>query len=183
VKYAPPQCLVVIPFIVAIPFLLGNEGGCESQREKERSAVDRQQAAYLAGQPIPTFDFSLERARIIQLYEARMNAAQTWSVWRSQTGVVEGDCPSSGYPLPYGVQLTSPEVYSQNGTTLPQAEPNGLFTNGITTNGTWVFCITDGAIAPVYVETYVSVFSYPVVVDYETNQVKRDGAATVTLKK
>lgn len=158
--------------------------GCgESQRTQERNAVDRQQETYLAGQPIPTFDYSLERARIIQLYEARMNAAQTWSVWRSQTGVIEGDCPSSGYPLPYGVQLTSPEVYSTNGATLPQAEPNGLFTNGITSNGTWVFCVADGVIAPVYVETTVTVYPGPVTIDYETNRVQVTGGVTVSLKK
>lgn len=99
-----------LPCLLLVPFLLGSEGGCGGQRDQEKDVVDRQQATYLTAQPIPTFDYSLERARITQLYEARMNAAQTWSVWRSQTGVVEGDCPSSGYPLPYGVQLTSPEV-------------------------------------------------------------------------
>ena len=175
----------LFPCLLLVPFLLGSEGGCGGQRSQEKETVDRQQATYLAGQPIPTFDFSLERARIIQLYEARMNAAQTWSVWRSQTGVVEGDCPSSGYPLPYGVQLTSPEVAGYQGSTLPQAEPNGLFTNGITSNATWVFCVTEGAITPTYVETYVTVYPFPVVVDYETTRVIRvtDASPTVTLKK
>lgn len=175
----------LFPLVLFIPLLMGAEpSGCgTSQRNAEEAVVDRQQALYLSTQPIPTFDYSLERDRITQLYQARMNAAQTWSVWRSQTGVVEGDCASSGYPLPYGVQLTSPEVYSYNGAVLPQAEPNGLFTNGITSNGTWVFCLLEGVVAPVYVEDFVTVYPYPVEVDYDLNRVSRAGAATITLKK
>lgn len=164
--------------------------GPVSQQTQERQSVDRQQKVYMTGQPIPTFDFSLERARIIELYNARMHATQTWTVWRSMTGMIEGDCPSSGYPLPYGVQLTSPESDQFVGSsgsghysTLPQAEPNGLFTNGITSEATWVPCIVDGAISPMYVETKVTTYPYPVRVDYETGRVKRDGAATVTLSK
>ena len=174
----------LIPLALFLPLLMGAEAeGCNSQRDQEKHAVDRQQQLYLQTQPIPTFDYSLERDRITQLYQARMDAVQTWAVWRSQTGMVEGDCPSSGYPLPYGVQLTAPEVYVGNGGMGPQAEPNGLFTNGITSNGTWVFCIADGAITPVYVEDFVTVYPYPVEVDYDTNRVSKVGAATVTLKK
>lgn len=168
--------------------LLACEPGPASQRAQEKAAVDRQQDVYLTAQPVPAFDYSLERDRIIGLYSARMNAAQTWSVWRSVTGAIEGDCASSGYPLPYGIQLTSPEVIawssSQGGAgILPQAEPNGLFTNGVTTSATWVFCVTEGAIAPVYVESSVTVYPYPVRVDYDRNRVVPDGDATVTLKK
>lgn len=177
--------------LLLLPFLLGSDGGCggpPSQRATEKATVDRQQDIYLKAQPVPTFDYSLERDRITALYMARMNAAQTWSVWRSQTGMLEGDCPSSGYPLPYGVQLTSPDVLAYAGTnvgtaTLSQAEPNGLFTNGVTSTGTWVFCVTDGVIAPVYVESFVTVYPYPVTVDYRDGRVQRAGALTVTLKK
>lgn len=172
-----------IPLALFLPLLMGADDGCNGQRDQEQATVDRQQQVYLRAQPIPTFDYSLERDRITQLYQARMDAAQTWSVWRSQTGMIEGDCASSGYPLPYGVQLTAPEVHSYNGATVPQAEPNGLFTNGITSNGTWVFCIVDGVITPVYVEDFVTVYPYPVEVDYDLNRVSKAGTATVTLKK
>jgi len=182
----------LFPLLLALPLLLGAEGGdgCadNSQRASEKAVVDRQQSIYLTAQPVPTFDYSLERDRVTGLYRARMNAAQTWSVWRSTTGVVEGDCPSSGYPLPYGVQLTSPEVIawssSQGGAGIvPQAEPNGLFTNGVTSTATWVFCVTDGAITPVYVESVVTVYPYPVEVDPQTGRVTAAGAATVKLEK
>lgn len=160
--------------------------GPPSQRDVEANTVDRQQKMYLDNQPIPSYDYSLERGRAIELYNARMHATQTWSVWRSQTGLIEGDCPSSGYPLPYGVQLTSPDAALTaypNDPVVSQAEPNGLFTNGITSNGTWVFCVTSGDISPVYVEAFVTVYPYPVRVDYSTDRVVRDGPVSVKLSK
>lgn len=161
----------------------------ESSTRKEQGAVERQQDLYLTAQPVPTYDYSLERDRVIGLYNARLNAAQTWSVWRSQTGVIEGDCPSSGYPIPYGVSLTASQqvkygsVSAQGMVTVDQAEPNGLYVNGVTTVATWVFCVVDGAITPVYVESNVTVYPYPITVDYDKGRIVRDGAASVTLTK
>ena len=67
--------------------------------------------------------------------------------------------------------------------TVDQAEPNGLYVNGVTTAATWVFCVVDGAITPVYVESNVTVYPYPVSVDYDKGRVVRDGATSVTLAK
>lgn len=57
---------------------------------------------------------------------------------------------SMGYGLPYSTQYTSPEVYEYTtGTTLPQADPNGLYTaDGIT--ATWLMMIDE-----VTGETYI----------------------------
>ena len=176
---------VPVLFLCFLPLLMG-EDSCGSQQTQERAQVDAQQMVYSRAQPVPMYDYSLERDRVIGLYNARMSAAQTWSVWRSQTGMVEGDCPSSGYPLPYGVQLTAPEApfsMAGGGVLTPQAEPSGLFTNGISTDATWVFCVIDGAITPVYVEDHVTVYPFPVTVDYDTDRVTKSGSATVTLVK
>ena len=50
--------------------------------------------------------------------------------------VYQGTC--IGYGIPYGASITSPEQYAYNGATLPLAEPNGLYTNGVTSSATWV---------------------------------------------
>ncbi|MDF1699609.1 MAG: hypothetical protein P1V36_00425 [Planctomycetota bacterium] len=168
-------------------------GGCPEtpptkSDAEEHAAVERQQQVYLDAQPVPMYDWSLERDRATQLYDARMSSPQTWSVWRSALGSIEGDCASSGYPLPYGVSLTSPEHaklwrghQSRTSVTLPQAEPNGLFTNGLTTEATWVFCVVDGSVAPVYVETKVTVYPYAVNVDYQTGRVSPAGRPSVVM--
>ena len=101
-------------------------------------------------------------------------------------GTVEGDCASIGFGIPYDTSLTNPlqKTYGVNGnvTTIEQAEPNGLYASKAT-SATWVMCVGDGgAIEPVYVESKVTVYPYPVKVDYSTNRVTKSGSASVSIQ-
>lgn len=155
--------------------------GC-GQEQKDRRSVDKQQRQFAIGQPVPLFDWSLERHLIIELYKVRNTNVATHSVWRSDYGLIEDDCPSMGYGLPYDTSLTNPLRVSSN-TTIEQAEPNGIFASKNTT-ATWVMCVgPTGEIEPVSVESKVTGYPYPVNVDYEKNRVKRAGKATVTIPK
>jgi hypothetical protein len=180
--------------LATIPlYLAADADGCASpqQQASETQAVKRQQAVFEQVQPIPSFDFSLERQRMIDLYKARQSAAQTWSVWRAYDHTIDGWCPSSGFPIPYGTELTAPDrVWADtHGTdgyaavTVSNPEPNGLYTQGSGSPGTWVFCIIDTEIAPIYVEDNVTVYPFPVSVDEKTGHVERIGAPTVKLTK
>ena len=71
----------------------------ESQERRDKEAVQRQQSQYAKRQPIPTFDWSLERHLVTQLYNIRNRKVATHSVWRSDKGMIEGDCPSIGFGL------------------------------------------------------------------------------------
>ena len=147
-------------------------------------------------EPIPTYDWSLERHLVIQLYNVRNQKSATHSVWRSDRGWVEGDCPSYGYGIPYDTSLTNPlvatdidnqgEEHSYQGgalASIEQAEPNGIFASK-NTAATWVMCLGEsGSIEPVYVETKVTVYPGPVKVDYDKNRVTRSGAATILISK
>jgi len=169
--------------------------GCniqDSESSKESQAVARQQGQYAKAQPVPTYDYSLERDLLIQLYNIRNSKVSTHSVWRSDYGMIEGDCPSMGYGLPYDTSLTNPLMStdeSQRGTirqsltSVGQAEPNGVFAS-TNTSATWVMCVGDaGIIEPHYVESKVTVYPGPVNVNYKTNRVTRSGKATVTMKR
>lgn len=164
----------------------------DSQETQDLQAVQRQQSQYAKGQPIPTYEFSLERDLLIQLYNIRNQRVATHSVWRSDHGVVEGDCPSMGFGIPYDTSLTNPlqatdedqRGYHNNAlTSISQAEPNGIFAS-TNTAATWVMCVgPGGVIEPMYVETKVTVYPGTVEVDYESNRVVRVGKATVTIRK
>lgn len=69
-------------------------------------------------------------------------------------------CNSVGYGLPAAMQYTNPEKYhSLSGGTLPQADPNGLFSPE-SAEGTWVLCSDPSGTAgtkPVYVEPRIIV--------------------------
>lgn len=171
-----------------------NDGNTVESRDAKR--VAQQQSQYEKSQPIPTFDWSRERYLTIHTYIVRNQAAVTHSVWRSDTGVIEGDCPSSGYGIPYDTSLTNPRVatdvdnqgdeHSYHGgalTSIEQAEPNGVFASK-NTSATWVMCLgRGGTIAPVYVESKVTVYPGPVKVDYDHNRVTRAGPANILIPR
>lgn len=70
--------------------------------------------------------------------------------------VYQGTCV--GYGIPYGASITNPEQRVYSGLTLPLAEPNGLYTNGLSTSATWILT-TDakGNIMPTYVESEITI--------------------------
>ena len=164
--------------------------GCgeTTQTQKDQQVVERQQSQYSKSQPIPVYDWSLERHMVAQLYNIRNLEATTHSVWRSDRGMIEGDCSSIGFGIPYDTSLTNPLTGKRFGGStnysrliVEQPEPNGIFASK-NTQATWVMCAgTGGVIEPVYVETKVTVYPYPVNVDYDKNRVNKAGKATVTI--
>ena len=179
--------LVIAIMLLVVSVMTGCGGSSPSSAKKETAVVERQQAQYLIGQPPPAFDWSLERDLVVQLYKVRNQKAATHSVWRSDRGWIEGDCPSYGYGIPYDTSLTNPLVAAWRcgqgcgGVTVEQPEPNGIFASK-NTAATWVMCLgAAGSVEPVYVETKVTVYPGPVKVNYETNRVTRSGAATVLI--
>ena len=151
--------------------------GCSeaSQDKQDKRVANNQQKQYAKVQPLPVFDWSLERERVIDLYKLRNKKVSTHTVWRSDYGIVEGDCTSSGYGIPYDTSLTNPlkseHVYNGSSVAIGQAEPNGVFAS-TNTNATWVMCVgTGGVLEPVYVESKVTTYPYPVKVDYKNNRV------------
>lgn len=151
--------------------------GCvDSAETRDNKNVNDQQEQYQIAQPIPKFDWSLERQLAIELYKARNDNIATHTVWRSDYGMIEGDCPSIGYPLPYDTQLTNPlrPVYTGGGAVVEQAEPNGLFSSK-NSMATWVRCVikVNGkpVESPIYIEDKVTTYPYPVIVNYTTNRV------------
>jgi len=193
-KVRPAYIWVLTTAIVLL--VVSTLTGCnveETVETRDAKRVQQQQGQYEKGQPLPAFDWSLERDLVIQLYRVRNQKAATHSVWRSDRGWIEGDCPSYGYGIPYDTSLTNPlapinYVYeaigagrNQTSHVVEQAEPNGVFASK-NTAATWVMCLgQSGSVEPVYVETKVTVYPGPVIVDYETNRVKRSGAATVLI--
>lgn len=175
------------PFFVMFIALIGlglTACGPDTQENKDARLVNEQQAQYAIAQPVPRYDWSLERDLLIKLYNLRNEKVATHSVWRSDLGNIEDDCPSMGFGMPYDTSLTNPWVatdQSNDGYDEPalasigQPEPNGIFAS-TNTAATWVMCVDEnGLIEPHYVETKVTVYPYPVTVDYQTNRVTKAG--------
>ena len=169
------KVLTIAPWLLLVILLL--TAACSSdtpQTASESNQVDSQQTIYSKNQPLHKYDYSPERDELQQIYDARMKVVNTWTVIYSM-GKPVFVCPSKGYPIPYTTQLTNPEQIDYNpgsggggNVTIPQAEPNGLYTG--TTNATWVLCVRTlpgggSEIEPVYSETDALAFPYPVKLD------------------
>lgn len=159
--------------------LTAAEGGCHDDTPQRASAATSEQAQqnarmeqYQRNQPVPVFDWSLERHMLIQIYTARQTATLTHSYVQSEfTGKILWQCDSMGFPLPYSTQLTNPlqvvgSTYSSGASAVSavaigQQEPNGLFPPA-TSDATMVPCVDEtGKITPVYEEKHVTVFFRP----------------------
>ena len=160
--------LVIFMSIFSMNFI------CDWQERKDKISVIAQQDHYRKNQPVPFYEWSIELDAATQIYDARVREkVRTWTVWRSDYGLIEGDCASIGYPIPYDVQLTNPLKGNDAGI-IEQAEPNGLYSshNSI---ATWVREVVNVKgkiiITPIYIESKVTCYPYPVKVDYEKNRV------------
>jgi hypothetical protein len=129
--------------------------------EKQEKAA--QEAASQVG--FPNVTKFTEKRLVSQLYELRdQENLMTYTYVRDMNGRLQHLCNSVGYGIPYATQFSSPEKIGYTATnvgalTLPQPEPNGLFTPP-GAEGTWVQCIVpggNGKISPVYVEDRVIV--------------------------
>jgi len=172
--------LLVVPFLVA---------ACYSTTvsvQNDQQISDRQLQQYQVAQPVPFFDWSMDRQAMIDIYQAKNEQRQTYAVVTSQgTGQVLFTCPAISYPIPADTQLTNPDQLASTYVgghwidgVVSQEEPNGVYSSS-NTDATYVLCLrADGGITPVYTEQKVSLFPFPVkVVDGQI--VDAGGDATI----
>ncbi len=142
-------------------------GQCDSndsnQQQSQQQETILNQASNAVGMPAIT-NFQ-ERRMLKEILELRDQALTTITYITDLQGHLHKVCDSIGYGIPYATQFTNPEyVTYRNGNqvTLPQADPNGLFSPA-SAEGTWVNCLdpkTQQA-SVVYIEPRVIVSRYP----------------------
>src|SRR5579872_5387033 len=88
-----------------------------------------------------------EKRLLKQIYEMRdQEGLVTYTYVQDLNGHLHFFCDSFGYPLPAATQYTAPErpaksyeTYEQGNVTIPQEDPNGLFSPA-DAEGSWVVC-------------------------------------------
>ena len=131
--------------------------------QKQQEAIMKQ-AFNSVGMPAIT-NFA-ERRQLKQIFELRDQNVATYTYLVGLDGKVgQKLCNSVGFGIPYATQFTSPQrlaTTSVGATTLPQADPNTLFSPA-SADGTWVLCVnpeTKKAV-PLYVEPKVIASPFP----------------------
>lgn len=136
-------------------------GACDQTSDQiQRDQQEKILAEGTAQVGMPAIKNFRERKLLKDILEMRdQNGLSTWTYTYSEmTGKKVFFCHSIGYGIPYATQFTNPEKWVSNGGTLPQADPNGLFSPS-SAEGTWVLCKDPGGddVKPVYIEPRVIV--------------------------
>jgi len=178
--------------LLLVAFLASADSCGGGSNSAESGQVSNQQGIYNAHEPIPTYQYSNERAALIQILNQRTTGSlNTWTVWYSNNGTPLGMCASKGYPIPYSTELTNPLQVENGGTSsavtsVGQMDPQGTYPSS-NTLATWVLCIdpASGAIHPQYVEPMVIAYTYSVEIQgTQVVQTGKPGAdSAITLPK
>jgi hypothetical protein len=170
------QFFVISAFaLIGLLPLLG-AAGCDGPRPSS-DQIQRQQQEQINMQSVqqigmPAIVNFQEKRLLKMILEKRDQEIKTITYTQDMNGKLHKLCDSIGYGIPYATQYTNPqrvarsnETPGQGNVTLPQADPNGLFSPS-NAEGTWILCLNTetNKTSPVYVEPRVIVSPFPLVV-------------------
>lgn len=156
------KCKVIVALLCAV-LMVSMPTGCMNESNETRYTDElKDQISNMYGYPDVSNFF--EYSQLKEIYEMRDNPNLVcyWYTKNDMSGkwVYQGTC--IGYGIPYSASITAPESLQRlqyvGWERLPLAEPNGLYTDGLSTSATWVLTTdSDGNITPTYVESEITV--------------------------
>lgn len=129
---------------VAIALTALTIAGCDdllSSDKKQSMVQERILSEGVAQLGMPAIKNFREKRLLKDIYELRdQTGILTYTyLWSDMQGKLVFFCESVGYGIPYATQYSAPEKEATIEYSLPQAEPNGLFSPS-SAEGTWVMC-------------------------------------------
>jgi hypothetical protein len=157
------KLLLVVPLVALLTACLETpptSGQIERKKQEELSLQAVQQVG------MPAIVNFAEKRMMKDIMELRDQNVATTTYLVGMNNQLTKLCTSIGYGLPYATQYTNPQkpVYEVHGNiTLPQADPNGLYSPA-SADGTWVLCVDkkDGKAKPVFIEPRIIVSPFPI---------------------
>ncbi len=119
-------------------------GECDSSDSTQRRQNDALLADATAQTGMPAIKNFRERKLLKDILELRDQDGLTTHTYlfSEMTGKLTYFCASIGYGIPYATQYTNPQKLEAGPITLPQADPNALFSPA-SADGTWVTCLDE----------------------------------------
>lgn len=164
--------IIIITILISFGACTSWDGTTSVDKQQKELQEESQAEMFVAIKGIPDVKNWTEAKTLKEIIEDRDDPKLIcyWYLYNEHTGLLmfQGKC--KGYGIPYSTQFTNPEkvvdceeelgegLIDEPTDTLPQAEPNGLFTSGSST-ATWVNAISeDGKTSAVeYVEPLIIV--------------------------
>lgn len=159
----------VLAIVLCSILLVGMLAGCSYESEETQYTDGlKNQISDMYG--FPEVSQFFEYSQLKEIYEMRDNPNLVcyWYTKNDMSGkwVYQGTCV--GYGIPYSASITSPEsmqMYSKHydWQILPLPEPNGLYTDRLSTSATWILSTdNNGEITPIYVESEITVSQFKI---------------------
>jgi hypothetical protein len=130
--------------------------GCfEDTQEAQQEKLTQESNAQVGMPAITRFQ---EKRMLKMILELRDQEVSTFTYYVDMNGKKHLLCNSIGFGFPYATQYTNPMKQAIQGVTIPQADPNGLYSPA-SADGTWVICLDKitKKVSPVYVEPLIIV--------------------------
>jgi hypothetical protein len=138
------------------------DGSPPTSTQIERAKQEEMSKRGVESVGFPAITNYAEKRMFKDILELRDKMEPTYTYITDMNGKLHKICDSVGYGLPYATQYTNPQRSISNTggglTTLPQADPNGLYSPA-SAEGTWVMCLDPKSkkVKPVYMEPRVIV--------------------------
>lgn len=146
--------------MLMVCLLLTTTGCVSDSSSQEEDQQERMQKESITQAGVPSVKNFREKKLLKQIYELRDQDGLTTFTYiiAEQTGKLVFLGETIGYGIPASTQYNNPQKYVNQGTTLPQAEPNGLYSPE-TAEGTWIMLKDPNGktVKPVYVEPRIIV--------------------------
>ena len=157
----------IMAALVSALLLAGCLEASSSADQQQRIAQEQLSAQSNAVVGMPAIVNFQEKRILKDIIEMRDKAITTITYTQDMNGTLHKLCDSVGFGISGATQYTNPQRIAYTGTnvgvaTLPQADPNGLFSPA-STEGTWVMCKDPASVkvAPVYTEPRIIVSTFP----------------------
>lgn len=154
--------LISVLFLFVIAACDANSPSSDQVQRQHQEQLSAESNSQVGMPAIVNFQ---EKRMAKMILELRDTAISTITYTQDMNGNLHKLCDSIGYGLPYATQYTNPqrvanyqEMPDHGNVTLPQADPNGLF-SPTSADGTWVLCTDPQSkkVMPLYVEPHVIV--------------------------
>lgn len=156
--------------------------------KQERDFTTKLQQNYNLVQPPHTYDYSQARENLIAAQDAMALGADSWTFQTVEGKGVSFACPSVGFPVPIGGQLTNPEkvvdLPDSAWLTTAQMEPYGYYPPA-DVRGTLGNCVLpSGEIGIFYSEPDLTTYMFDVTFDEERGIYvpSEDAVAAISVK-
>jgi len=162
-----------LKYLLVLVALCGVGAAQEDCTNQNSDSIQRDQQEQLlkegtAQTGMPAIKNFRERKLLKDVLELRdQDGLVTWTyIVAEMTGKLVCIGESVGYGIPYSTQYTNPQKYVGQGSTLPQADPNGLFSPA-SSEGTWVLLKDPNSknVSTVYIEPRIIVSPFKLASD------------------